>query len=87
MTAQPTDATDATRTSPRATATGPDARSLLDVRRIYLEPAAAELPRGREVLARWPEAEIVEVDSHWRIPSSRATRPTWTGGSGSRPRP
>jgi spore photoproduct lyase len=43
-------------------------RRLLDVRRIYVEPAAAELPRGREVLARWPDAERVEVASHWRIP-------------------
>ncbi|MDI6102239.1 hypothetical protein QLQ12_26835 [Actinoplanes sp. NEAU-A12] len=41
---------------------------LLDIRRIYLEPAAAELPRGREVLARWPEATLVEVESHQRIP-------------------
>ena len=44
------------------------ARPLLDVRRIYLEPAAAELPRGQQVLARWPDAERVEVESHWRIP-------------------
>ena len=43
-------------------------RPLLDVRRIYLEPAAAELPRGRQVLDRWPDAERVEVESHWRIP-------------------
>lgn len=43
-------------------------RPLLDVRRIYLEPEAAELPRGQEVLARWPDAERVEVASHWRIP-------------------
>ena len=42
--------------------------ALLDVRRIYLEPAAAELPRGQQVLSRWPDAERVEVDSHWRIP-------------------
>jgi spore photoproduct lyase family protein len=41
---------------------------LLDVRRIYMEPAAAELPRGQEVLARWPDAERIEVASHWRIP-------------------
>jgi spore photoproduct lyase family protein len=54
--------------SPGSAASAPRARSLLDVRRIYLEPAAAELPRGREVLARWPDAEIVEVESHWRIP-------------------
>ena len=43
-------------------------RTLVDVRRVYLEPAAAELPRGQEILARWPQAERVEVDSHWRIP-------------------
>ncbi|MEU8322525.1 spore photoproduct lyase family protein [Nonomuraea sp. NPDC048881] len=41
---------------------------LLDVRRIYAEPAAAALPRGREILARFPGAEIVEVESHYRIP-------------------
>ena len=52
-------------TAPVSTATG---GTLLDVRRIYVEPAAAELPRGQEVLARWPDAERVEVDSHWRIP-------------------
>jgi spore photoproduct lyase len=41
---------------------------LLDVGRIYVEPAAAELPRGREVLARFPDAERVPVPSHWQIP-------------------
>jgi spore photoproduct lyase family protein len=41
---------------------------LLDIRRIYVEPAAADLPRGKEVLARFPDAERVEVDSHHRIP-------------------
>ena len=41
---------------------------LLDIRRIYVEPAAADLPRGKEVLARFPDAERVEVDSHQRIP-------------------
>ena len=42
---------------------------LLDVRRIYVEPAAADLPRGKEILSRFPDAERVEVDSHWKIPS------------------
>ncbi len=42
--------------------------SLLDIRRIYVEPAAAELPRGREILARWPSASLVEIESHNRIP-------------------
>jgi spore photoproduct lyase family protein len=42
--------------------------ALLDIRRIYLEPAAAELPRGREILARFPQAELVPIESHNRIP-------------------
>ncbi|WP_219601787.1 spore photoproduct lyase family protein [Nonomuraea indica] len=41
---------------------------LLDIRRIYVEPAAAELPRGREVLDRFPGAELVEIAGHHRIP-------------------
>ncbi|MEV4704492.1 spore photoproduct lyase family protein [Actinoplanes sp. NPDC049316] len=41
---------------------------LLDIRRIYVEPEAAALPRGREVLSRFPGAELVEVESHSRIP-------------------
>ncbi len=43
-------------------------KNLLDVRRIYLEPAVTGFARGREVLARFPDAERVEVASHWRIP-------------------
>ncbi|MEV4105137.1 spore photoproduct lyase family protein [Nonomuraea sp. NPDC049649] len=42
--------------------------NLLDIRRIYYEPAAAELPRGQEVLAGFPDAELVEVERHDRIP-------------------
>ncbi|WP_116449941.1 spore photoproduct lyase family protein [Blastococcus litoris] len=41
---------------------------LLRVRRIYAEPAAAASPRGRQVLGRFPDAELVEVPSHWQIP-------------------
>lgn len=44
------------------------ARRLLPVREIHAEPAAAASPRGRQVLARFPGARVVEVDSHWRIP-------------------
>ncbi|MCO8269150.1 spore photoproduct lyase family protein [Actinoplanes sp. TRM 88003] len=40
---------------------------LLEIRRIYAEPAAAALPRGKEVLARFPDAQVVEVESHNRI--------------------
>ncbi|MFE3627191.1 spore photoproduct lyase family protein [Streptomyces goshikiensis] len=46
----------------------PAARRLLSVREIRAEPAAADSPRGRQVLARFPDAEIVPVDSHWGIP-------------------
>ena len=42
-------------------------RILLDPKRIYLESAAAAHPRGREILARFPDAETIEVASHWRI--------------------
>lgn len=46
----------------------PAARTMLPVRTVYAEPAAAASPRGREILARFPAARVVEVDSHWRIP-------------------
>jgi spore photoproduct lyase family protein len=44
------------------------ARRLLDVRTIYLEPAVEDFARGREVLERFPDAERIEVPSHWLIP-------------------
>lgn len=44
-------------------------RPLLRVRTIYLEPAVPEHARGREILARFPDAERIEVASHWRIPA------------------
>jgi len=43
-------------------------RTLIDPGIIYLEPAVRDYPRGREVLARFPNAELVEVASHWKIP-------------------
>ncbi|MFI2762018.1 spore photoproduct lyase family protein [Streptomyces echinatus] len=46
----------------------PAARRLLPVQTVYAEPSAARSPRGREILARFPDAEVIEVDSHWRIP-------------------
>ncbi|MDI9832946.1 spore photoproduct lyase family protein [Streptomyces sp. KAU_LT] len=48
--------------------TSAGARRLLPVREIYAEPAAAASPRGRQIIARYPDAEVVPVDSHWRIP-------------------
>jgi spore photoproduct lyase family protein len=55
--------------------TGPSASPLLDIRRIYLEPAAEAFARGREVLARFPDAERIPVASHWRIPELREADP------------
>lgn len=43
-------------------------RAPLDLRQIYVEARAAALPRGQEILARFPEAERIEVASHWNIP-------------------
>ena len=42
--------------------------SLLRVRTIYLEPQVADFARGREILARYPDAQRIEVPSHWNIP-------------------
>ena len=49
--------------------------TLLDIGRIFLEPAVESHPRGREVLARFPDAERIEVASHWRIPDLRDADP------------
>ncbi|MGK7870789.1 spore photoproduct lyase family protein [Falsiroseomonas sp. E2-1-a20] len=51
------------------------ASPLLDIRRIYLEPAAEGFARGREVLAHFPDAERIPVESHWRIPDLREADP------------
>ncbi|GAB6900044.1 spore photoproduct lyase family protein [Kineosporia succinea] len=40
---------------------------LLDVRTIYAEPAALELERGRQIVERWPRAEVIEVASANRV--------------------
>jgi len=68
-TAPPALARDVAHAGPAPAATRPPQdHRVLDIRRIYLEPEAAELPRGQQVLARWPDAERVEVASHWNIP-------------------
>jgi spore photoproduct lyase family protein len=43
-------------------------RTLIEPKRIYLEPAVRGTVHGAAVLARFPDAEQVEVASHWRIP-------------------
>ncbi|MGY1804274.1 spore photoproduct lyase family protein [Blastococcus sp. SYSU D00922] len=51
-----------------STAAPSDVSRLLQVRDIYAEPAALDSPRGRDVLARFPDARVTEVPSHWQIP-------------------
>ena len=43
-------------------------KHLLDIGTIYHEPNVGEYARGREILARFPDANLVEVPSHWQIP-------------------
>ncbi len=46
----------------------PPGGRLLRVGRIFVEPGVTDHARGREILARFPDAERVEVPSHWNIP-------------------
>ena len=41
---------------------------LLSIKSIYLEPQVKLLPRGRQILSTYPEAKLIEVPSHWKIP-------------------
>ena len=43
-------------------------KHLLDIGTIYHEPTAFEWARGREIRARFPDAKLIEVPSHWQIP-------------------
>ncbi|MBN9795634.1 spore photoproduct lyase family protein [Pseudonocardia sp. TMWB2A] len=43
-------------------------RQLLQVRTIHAEPEALSSPRGQQILGRFPDAEVIEVASHWQIP-------------------
>lgn len=44
------------------------AKTLLDIQTIYHEPDAETYARGREIFARFPNAQRIEVKSHWLIP-------------------
>lgn len=41
---------------------------LLNIKEIYYEPAALDYPRAQTILAQHPEAQLIEVASHWNIP-------------------
>ena len=47
----------------------PVPKQLIDINRIHFEEAVEAYPRGRQILARYPDAERILVDSHWKIPS------------------
>jgi spore photoproduct lyase family protein len=42
---------------------------LLAIKKIYLEPGVVGCERGREILENYPDAERIEVPSHWNIPA------------------
>jgi spore photoproduct lyase family protein len=66
--AAPDAPSDAPSDAPRdALPDGPGSR-LLRVGRIFVEPGVTDHARGREILARFPDAERIEVPSHWNIP-------------------
>lgn len=41
---------------------------LLQIQKIYLEPEVRNYTRGQEILSQYPDAELIEVPSHWKIP-------------------
>jgi spore photoproduct lyase family protein len=41
---------------------------LLDINTIYLEPEVRNYTRGLEILQQYPNARLIEVPSHWKIP-------------------
>jgi spore photoproduct lyase len=41
---------------------------LLQISEIYLEPEVYQYARGLEILAKYPDAKLIEVASHWKIP-------------------
>jgi spore photoproduct lyase family protein len=66
--ASPSPALPASSSPALPTSSSADLSRLLQVRQVYAEPAALASPRGQQVLARFPGAEVVEVPSHWGIP-------------------
>jgi spore photoproduct lyase family protein len=43
-------------------------KNLLDIDTIYHEPNVSDFARGREILAKFPDAKRIEVGSHWNLP-------------------
>src|SRR5690606_10029365 len=47
----------------------PDISRLIDIHKVYIEPEVRSFQRGLEILQQFPAADIIEVPSHWKIPS------------------
>jgi hypothetical protein len=41
---------------------------LLEIKKIYYEPEVKNYIRGQEILDNYPDAELIEIPSHWIIP-------------------
>ncbi|MBD2021062.1 spore photoproduct lyase family protein [Leptolyngbya sp. FACHB-36] len=42
---------------------------MLNIKEIYYEPASLDYACGQAILAKYPDANLIEVASHWNIPS------------------
>lgn len=51
-----------------STASKDEITRLLNIQQIYFEPAVLDYPRAQEILVQHPQAERIEVASHWQIP-------------------
>ncbi len=40
---------------------------IIDINRLYYEPAALDYQRGRDIFNKYRHCELIEVDSHWEI--------------------
>jgi spore photoproduct lyase len=47
---------------------------LLDIKEIYMEPEVVNYERGREILAKYAGAKLIESPSHWKIPELHGFR-------------
>ena len=41
---------------------------MLDIKKIYLQRKALNYTRTKDILLKYPKAQVTFVDSHWRIP-------------------
>lgn len=46
-----------------------DISKLIDINTIYFEPDVKQYARGKDIMKKFTHAELIEVSSHWKIPS------------------